>query len=445
VSTGGSGGAYTSLQLADAYPGLFDGVFISSTFPDALTLSMASLDARLLSRYYLSQNTAAFTEAQMVAVSGHKTARAWYDLAMQSGRTDPVPGRVDPLPPSPLPVVGGVPYASAVWNAAVPIGLRYDPVNNPTGARPTVFDVARNVYGVDKTTHFALRPYDNVGVQYGLTALNAGTITVDQFIDLNASIGGYDQDANYVGTRSVGDLGAIRRAHQSGLHLNGNGGLASIPVFDISGLYDDDNYYHYQWFHFAVRERMAKANGDTHNHVMWRGGIPITGAVGGAVTSEESAVAAAAASKGWTTFIDWVAAYKSDTSTATQRSKVINRKPEAAVDGCFTKTTTPQFIAEEQTRGNAPNTQCNAIWPSWTSPRHEAGGPLAADHLKCELVPVTANRYQVPLSKTQLERLQAVFPNGVCDWSKKGVEQTTTVPWASFGPSPANLVFDVTQ
>ena len=36
ISTGQSGGAYTSLQIADAFPGLFDGVNISATFPDAL-------------------------------------------------------------------------------------------------------------------------------------------------------------------------------------------------------------------------------------------------------------------------------------------------------------------------------------------------------------------------------------------------------------------------
>jgi hypothetical protein len=30
----------------------------------------------------------------------------------------------------------------------------------------------------------------------------------------------------------------------------------------------------------------------------------------------------------------------------------------------------------------------------------------------------------------------------VCDWSKPGVNQTPVVPWASFGPSPKNLVFD---
>src|ERR1041384_7065395 len=94
----------------------------------------------------------------------------------------------------------------------------------------------------------------------GLAALNAGLITPTQFLDLNEAIGGYDQDANYVAGRSVGDAGAMLRAQQSGLQLGGNGGLASIPVFDVSGIYNDDTAYHYQWFHFAMRDRMAQAN-----------------------------------------------------------------------------------------------------------------------------------------------------------------------------------------
>ena len=53
MSTGGSGGAYTSLQIADAFPGLFDGVDIRATFPDALSIALvrtrrASADALLL-------------------------------------------------------------------------------------------------------------------------------------------------------------------------------------------------------------------------------------------------------------------------------------------------------------------------------------------------------------------------------------------------------------
>ena len=50
--TGGSGGAYTSLQVADAFPGLFDGISISATFPDALSIGLAGLHAHLLFHYW---------------------------------------------------------------------------------------------------------------------------------------------------------------------------------------------------------------------------------------------------------------------------------------------------------------------------------------------------------------------------------------------------------
>ena len=46
----------------------------------------------------------------------------------------------------------------ATWNEAVPVALRYDPIHNPKGARPTLVDAARNMYGIDLTTGFALRP-----------------------------------------------------------------------------------------------------------------------------------------------------------------------------------------------------------------------------------------------------------------------------------------------
>ena len=253
------GSACTSLQVADLLPGIFDGVHVSCTYPDALSIALAGLDARLLANYFLNGNPGGFTEAQMVTVSGHANARAWYDLALQAARTDPIPGRQEPIPASPI----GGPYRAAVFHPDVPEALRYHPKDNPAGARPTVFDWARNVYGVAPTTGFARRPFDNVGVQYGLAALNAGVIDADQFLDLNERIGGYDQDANYTVARSVGDVVAIERAHRSGASLSGGGGLAAIPVFDWSNIYDEENFYHYQWFHFAVRERMREQNGHT--------------------------------------------------------------------------------------------------------------------------------------------------------------------------------------
>ena len=412
VSTGCSGGSYGSSQLADALPGLFDGVLIACTFPDPLGIAFSGSDGHLLTHYFTVTNPTGLTPQQQVAISGYKGLQAFYDAANQSGRVDPVPGRAD---------VAG--YVSAVWSPLVPTSLRYDPVTNPHGARPTLYDHGHNVYGINPDTGFGLRPFDNVGVQYGLQALNAGVITTAQFLDLNEKIGGYDNDFNYVANRVEGDVRAIKRAQQGGLQLSGGGGLASIPVFDISGIYNDDGGYHYQWFHFAMRDRMAQANGNTENHVMWRGSpVPYKTA--------------------WATFIQWVEAIAADTSDRSKREKVIRNKPSAAVDGCWSSAT--QFIAERQTFGSLPNTQCNSRFPSFAFPRYVAGGPLAANIIKCQLKPVDSGDYAVTLTSGEIALLRQIFPNGVCDWSKPGVNQTRVVPWASFGPSPENLVFDIT-
>jgi hypothetical protein len=411
VSAGCSGGSYGSTQPADRIPGLFDGVLIACTFPDPLSIAFSGSDGHLLSHYWAVTNPTGFTDAQKAAVSGYKSVTAFLAAANQAGRTDPVPNRVD---------VAG--YVSASWSPVVPQGLRYDPVSNPTGARPDVYDAAKNIFGVDPQTGFALRAYDNVGVQYGLAALNAGSITTTQFLDLNENVGGYDNDANYVPTRTVGDAGAIARAQKAGLQSSASAGLAQIPIFDVSGLYNDDDGYHYQWYHFALRERLLEANGDTKNHVMWRGNP-------------------APADDAWNAFMTWVTAYKADAAAGTQREKVIRDRPATLVDGCWNTPTS--FIAETQTLSSAADTQCNTLFPSWTFPRQVAGGPVAADIMQCALKPVALADYKVAFTPAELTRLKAVFTTGTCDWSKPGTGQTVTTPNGSFGPSPVNLLFDL--
>jgi hypothetical protein len=412
ISTGGSGGAYTSLQLADAYPGLFDGVSVSATFPDALAIAMSGLDGHLLAHYFHVTNPAGLTDAQKVAITGYQSIKAFEDAANQSQRTDPVPGRQD---------IEG--YRAAVWNEAVPVNLRYDPVKNPKGARPTVFDEARNIYGVNPATGAALRTFDNVGIQYGLSALNAGIITPAQFLDLNEKIGGVDQDDNYTAARAIADAGAMKRAYQAGLMLSGKGGLASIPIFD-NATKNEASGYHYAWFDFALRDRLREANGNSDNMVIWRSTTP-------------AALQAV--------FDKWMVAYTSDKSNAPQREKVIRNKPADAVEGCYDKSTPPRFLTENLVFTAKPTTKCSSLYPVYSNPRHEAGGPLAANVFKCELKPIDAKDYKVSMSASEMARLKAIFSAGVCDFSKPGVSQTPVVAWASFGPSPKNLVFDVTR
>ena len=95
--------------------------------------------------------------------------------------------------------------------AQLPAEQRYDPATNPDGARCDVYDHQVNIWGKDPATGVARRPLDNTGIQYGLAALNAGTITVDQFLDLNERIGGFDTDANFVPQRTRG--GPARGRH----------------------------------------------------------------------------------------------------------------------------------------------------------------------------------------------------------------------------------------
>src|SRR6185295_3115420 len=278
--------------------------------------------------------------ANKLAVTGYRdrtplSLTAFIDAAQQAQRTDPIIGRVD---------IPG--YQAAQWMGVVPASVRYDPNTNPTGSRPTVFDWSRNVYGSNPANGFGLRTFDNTGIQYGLNALNAGTITKTQFLDLNEGVGGYDQDLNYVASRSVGSATAIKRAHQTGVSLSGAGGLASMPIFDY-GTYNDTSGYHYQWYHFALRERLKYWNGgNADNMVMQRG------SASGPTT--------------WSNFIAWMDAIQADTSSIPARQKTINNKPAAAVDGCWTNTST--FVPEPQTLSSSlPNTTCNTTFPSWTN------------------------------------------------------------------------------
>ncbi len=288
---------------------------------------------------------------------------------------------------------------------------------------------------------FALPDGSKLGVQ-----LNDGSIMLDQFLTLNEAIGGYDGDGNYTSARSSASPATIARAYQSGLQLGANGGLAAIPVFDLSNFYDEDNFYHYQWFHFAVRERLLQANGDTRNHVMWRGGVSFPDLFGQLTPgkAERAAVNAKAQADAWPLFVQWVARYKATPDKGRQRDRVIASKPAGAVDGCFTLSTAPQFIAEAQSAGHTgtPGT-CNAIWPTWSFPRAQSGASIASDKLKCQLKPVSAADYTVSVDVQALARLKAAFPEGVCDWRRQGVGQRKVLAYPSVGPAPANRLFDM--
>ena len=77
------------------------------------------------------------------------------------------------------------------------------------GLRATVYDHTINVYDKAPGTEFAYRPLDNVGIQYGLAALNRGEISNGTFIQFHRDIGGFDVAMNHIAERHNGISQAV--------------------------------------------------------------------------------------------------------------------------------------------------------------------------------------------------------------------------------------------
>ncbi len=405
VGWGGSGATYQQHQIADGYPGLLDGLMVQRSFPDMEfgTVGMIS-DARLLANYFDKlAGSVTFTDEEQRQISGLGQL-----ATLKTGGLNP--GRI---------TVGE--YCS------LPESLRYDAVKNPTGARCDVFDHAVNVWGKDPKTGFARRPVDNVGVQYGLGALNAGTITKQQFLDLNAKIGGYDNDGKVVATRSVGDPAAMRIAYRMGRMTWGGAGLATTPIIDYRAYLDDANggNIHLRYHSFSTRERLMKANGYTDNRVM--------------LTDDRrwgDSLKAPVLKQALAQMDQWLTRIADDTSNDSKIARLRRAKPADLVDACWTRDEHPQKIAERQMPTSG---KCNELYPANSFPRGVAGSPLAADVIKCQLKAVSAADYKVTFTADEMARLKQTFAGGVCDWSKPGVEQQPMAgTWQALPASPAN-------
>jgi hypothetical protein len=429
IGWGSSGGSYQSHQTADNYPGLFDGIVVGRSFPEVAfdTVQLLS-DSRLLKHYFDDANASGgvtWSEEQQRVVSGFGVFESIANMDNGAARMDPVAGRPDRL--------------SAEFDDVVPEDARYDPVTNPGGARATVYDHAVNGYGRDPANGFARRPLDNVGIQYGLAALNAGEISVDQFLALNEQIGGIDIDADFIPERTETDLLATRLAYRGGRLTSTGGGLAQTPIIDFRNYTDlnDGGDIHMRFHSFATRERLVNANGHADNQVIVVADPGSGCGFGSEFTCDNPPV--------WQSLDQmdrWLRSIGRDHRRLPLADKVVDNKPADAVDACWTPDEPPVRIVEPQTY-DGPG-ECNDYYPSFPSPRIVAGGPLAGDVIKCELKPLDPADYQVRFSPQQRRRLRALFPDGVCDWSVPGVEQQPLAgTWLSLGPSPINQIFDV--
>jgi hypothetical protein len=397
---GGSGGAIQQMLIAQNYPGILDGIMPDAAFPDVFSTALAVSDCRLLNRFFID-NAGLNTPAVRKAFEGHltDTCRNW-DL----GNGDAVLATNGSISPA-----CGLNDASKVYN----------PVNNPSGARCTVYDINVNTLGRDPFTGAARRPLDNVGVQYGLAALRGGQITVQQFLDVNAGVGGFDTDGNIVGRRTVADPQALSSSYEMGRVGSGGGGLATVPMLHMRAYAEPGADIHTIYNDLKIREQLLRTNGRADNQVIWV--LPHPQLL---PTTQQQLAMVGVLSNTFVLRLDLMTRWLDDLTADPQpltADKVALHKPADAVDSCWALD--GQRVRETASYDD-PNSACNKLYSKTPAPRIVAGGPLADDVIKCQLKPVSEDDY-APAVLTNAEKLRLVdiFPEGVCDWSKPGVGQ----------------------
>ncbi len=394
IGAGGSGGSMQQVMIASNYPGILDGIIPGRVYPDILEFFLPLSDCELLSHAFAT-SPLAWSDAQKAAVSGYKN----FNYCTNNGTRYPNlrPTNCDPV--------------------ALPPSLVYP---SPGGARCTYQDNSVNVFGIDPATGFARRPFDNVGVQYGLSALNAGLITWEQFVDLNQRIGGHDIDGAVVAQRTVANRQALATAYRTGRVSQGAGGLPQVPIIDLRSYLDGTGDVHDAHHSKVFRTRLIAANGNADNQVqvMVASTGTLAGDIGGATSPLQSVTHVMLAG------IDqWLANIREDHGAGSAAEKVVRNKPADLVDSCYTADLTRITDAAH----------CAALFPYYARPRIVAGEGWTADHLKCALKPVDTRDYAQSLTADQIAQLRAIFPDGVCDWTQPGIEQQPlTGTWLAY-------------
>ena len=412
IGTGCSGGSIQQINIASAYPGLLNGILPSCTFPDVWTTALEVVECKLLLNYFFETSPHLWSVAQQRAfVAGHMSpslCHTWitvYGFDRNGGDPAGYGCTNGVLTTFQLPYTPVVPVPGTTKPEWV-----YDPETNPKGTRCTIQDYAVAIFGRRPQDGFAKRPGDNLGIQYGLQALESGLILPEQFVDLNEKIGGVDIDFHFTSERMVSDPGATEIAYRSGRISNGKN-LATTPIIDLRG--HNNNEIHADFYSYTLRERLMKANGGLGNYAMFISPAPLV-------------VLPSVADEAFLLMDEWLAAIEQDTSEAPLATKVVRNRPAGAVDSCY--------VGEQKVTDWS---LCQTLYPHFTSPRVAAGGPMSNDVMKCQTKPLHREDYGVAFTDDQWARLEKAFPTGVCDWTKPGVgQEEKQLTWASFAAGP---------
>jgi hypothetical protein len=386
---GSSGGAIAQQWMANAYPGLYNGIIVGASFPDAGSTLNEVEDCALLKNYF-GKTATAWLPAQQAAASGHLNTAVcaeWIDVYKFNNNLNPYATNIANVPGTSPTALGG---------CDAPDGARYNATFNPSGVRCTAADSAISIFG-KRPDGFANRAYSNVGLQYGLAALKAGTISAAQFVDLNAGIGSHTIDYELQAPRVAADPGAIEAAYRSGM-VNEANGMGRVAIIDMRSL--DISGIHHQHRSWTMRARLDRANGTHANQAIW--------------------YQAGTQGEAYDVMDAWLGAIERDSATTPLEQKVIAHRPANANDRCGTAD------------GNGLTMlQCTGLADGST--RMAAGEDITGDVVECRLAPMARASYAPAVfTDTQWATLSSAFPTGVCDFAQAGKGQQPTQPWQTY-------------
>ncbi|MCU1600045.1 MAG: N-acetylmuramoyl-L-alanine amidase, partial [Frankiales bacterium] len=395
IGSGCSGGSLVQQQVANAYPGMYQGISPQCSFTDAWSSAQQYVDYVMLLAYFKDPSRwtpgVVWDPVAISEVLGHP------NVANPVTFTTAIPNSSDPSRSCP----------------GVPADKVYDPAKNPKGVKCTLQDYSVNMFG-KRPDGFANRGLGNVGIQYGLAGLRNGLISPAQFADLNAHLGGIDIKGEISPTRLTGDALGLQRVYSTGAVDSANN-LDKVAIIDLRG--PDPGAFHDVYRTYVLRNRLLRNFGTAANQVLWRGQVPLLGDA----NYVDQAIFA---------LDKWLDRVSKDSSARPLAKKIIADKPSA--------------IAERCTDGagqSVPSEVCDQTVAAYASPRIAAGGPVADDVMQCQLKPLRRDDFNAAFTDAQWAELKKAFGKGVCDYSKPGVAQKGATAWLTYQDSRGRVVY----
>lgn len=455
VGLGGSGGAIQQYMLEQNQPGILDALLPVQSYPDMVTQTIHVGDCELL-EYYMDATDR--TNPKWRVTKNRSLLVGMNAEQDDVGNNAKVNDALAPLKQAlGYSTAKGTSECVPAWRGLTPLAMNpwygqaanqqnWVPLSDIAAIRWTHYDDLRNIYGVDATG--AANPsWDNVGVQYGLQSLKAGSITPQEFLNVNWNIGGWKHPSQmvqetfpFMGTsqteigkalsipgyfdpwsrknqltasgpgqpapRTQGVFSAMQAVYERGMVFHGQ---LERPTIDHRQYMERELDMHNVHQSFATRKRVIDRTGNSDTMVIW-----FTDTVPGKPKASQSLEAIAVMD-------EWMRNIQ-----ANPKAGIRANRPARAIDSCFDTDGKLIYAGDDAWNGildDKPAGACTQHFPLYKTSRIVAGAPLEGGIYKCALKPVEQavmdGTYApwVP-SGADVATLQQIFPTGVCDYSK---------------------------